>query len=265
MRAARAESRGPTWASTRSRSTTTRPSITARWRPIGTFREEAATKGFRHFLEVFDPNAPQSLVPDLARLPQRLHCPHAGGRSGPGRPVFLKIVYHGPRAMQELVSYDSAARRRHPGPGMPARRTTPSKLREAQKSGAGRPSSDGRSTVRNTSSVREHLRRWPTAGLSPRGGAIDPIPRCGGWASGPIAAWKTTSGKHRTTCGSTGPTAATAGVDGSAYALEECGPAGARLRQDDDRRKARLEPGTLEADSGLPRDSSSPLALGEGT
>ena len=23
-----------------------------------------------------------------------------------GRPVFLKIVYHGPRAMEELVAYD---------------------------------------------------------------------------------------------------------------------------------------------------------------
>ena len=28
------------------------------------------------------------------------------GVAGPGRPVFLKIVYHGPRAMEELVRYD---------------------------------------------------------------------------------------------------------------------------------------------------------------
>jgi hypothetical protein len=28
------------------------------------------------------------------------------GVAGPGRPVFLKIVYHGPRALEELVRYD---------------------------------------------------------------------------------------------------------------------------------------------------------------
>ena len=32
------------------------------------FREEAAAKDFRHFLEVFDPNALQQPVPDLARF-----------------------------------------------------------------------------------------------------------------------------------------------------------------------------------------------------
>jgi hypothetical protein len=71
------------------------------------FREEAERKGFRHFLEVFDPNAPQGLAADAT--------PHyvndciartLAGVAASGRPVFLKIVYHGPRAMEELVSYD---------------------------------------------------------------------------------------------------------------------------------------------------------------
>jgi len=70
------------------------------------FRIEAEQKGFRHFLEVFDPNVPGA-VPDeelplfvadhiarvLAGVPRR------------GRPIFLKIAYHGPAAMEALVNY----------------------------------------------------------------------------------------------------------------------------------------------------------------
>jgi hypothetical protein len=71
------------------------------------FREEAERKGFRHFLEVFDPNAPQALAADA--VPQFVNDSIAralAGVASAGRPVFLKIVYHGPRAMEELVSYD---------------------------------------------------------------------------------------------------------------------------------------------------------------
>lgn len=71
------------------------------------FREEAEQKGFRHFLEVFDPNRPQGLSPDST--PQFVNDAIArtlAGVASAGRPVFLKIVYHGPRAMEELVSYD---------------------------------------------------------------------------------------------------------------------------------------------------------------
>src|SRR6266705_901125 len=71
------------------------------------FREEAERKNFRYFLEVFDPNVPRGIAPEnlgefindniirsLARVPES------------GRPLFLKIVYHGPRAMEELAQYD---------------------------------------------------------------------------------------------------------------------------------------------------------------
>jgi hypothetical protein len=71
------------------------------------FREEAERKGFRHFLEVFDPNAPQGLAADAT--PQFVNDSIARALAGvatAGRPIFLKIVYHGPRAMEELVSYD---------------------------------------------------------------------------------------------------------------------------------------------------------------
>jgi hypothetical protein len=71
------------------------------------FREEAERKGFRHFLEVFDPNAPQGLGgDDTGRFINDIIARTLAGVAGPGRPVFLKIVYHGPRAMEELVTYD---------------------------------------------------------------------------------------------------------------------------------------------------------------
>src|ERR1051326_6745619 len=71
------------------------------------FREEAERKNFRYFLEVFDPNVSSgvpteklgefindNIIRNLAGVPQS------------GRPLFLKIVYHGPRAMEELAQYD---------------------------------------------------------------------------------------------------------------------------------------------------------------
>ena len=72
------------------------------------FREEAERKGFRHFLEVFDPNAPQGL-PNAEATGQYVNDCIArtlAGVAQAGRPVFLKIVYHGPKSMEELVAYD---------------------------------------------------------------------------------------------------------------------------------------------------------------
>jgi hypothetical protein len=72
-----------------------------------TFRDEAASKGFRHFLEVFDPNALQNPVPDLGRYINDMIVRTLAGAAGKERPLFLKIAYHGPAAMEQLVSYDS--------------------------------------------------------------------------------------------------------------------------------------------------------------
>ncbi|MGO9112521.1 MAG: hypothetical protein ACLP9L_25100 [Thermoguttaceae bacterium] len=71
------------------------------------FREEAASKDFRHFLEVFDPNALQSPVPDVGRFINDMIVRTLAGVAGKARPLFLKVVYHGPAAMEQLVSYDS--------------------------------------------------------------------------------------------------------------------------------------------------------------
>jgi hypothetical protein len=71
------------------------------------FRIEAEHKGFRHFLEVFDPNACGSSCPtDLGRFINDLIARTLAGVPSSGRPVFLKIAYHGARAMEELVGYD---------------------------------------------------------------------------------------------------------------------------------------------------------------
>ena len=71
------------------------------------FRIEAERKGFRHFLEVFDPNAPRDLDPDKIPAFVNDHIARTlAGVAQAGRPLFLKVVYHGPKAMEELVSYD---------------------------------------------------------------------------------------------------------------------------------------------------------------
>lgn len=71
------------------------------------FRAEAERKGFRHFLEVFDPNACADHCPaDLGRFINDLIVRTLAGVAQRGRPVFLKIAYHGPAAMEELAAYD---------------------------------------------------------------------------------------------------------------------------------------------------------------
>jgi hypothetical protein len=71
------------------------------------FREEAERKGFRHFLEVFDPNIPGAVAPEqLGGFINDLIARTLAGVAQAGRPIFLKIVYHGPKAMEELVRYD---------------------------------------------------------------------------------------------------------------------------------------------------------------
>lgn len=71
------------------------------------FREEAEAKGFRHFLEVFDPNNPNALTSDnTSEFVNDAIARTLAGVAYAGRPVFLKVVYHGPKAMEELVAYD---------------------------------------------------------------------------------------------------------------------------------------------------------------
>jgi hypothetical protein len=71
------------------------------------FRLEAERKGFRHFLEIFDPNRPEAV--EASKLPEFINdviVRTLGGVTSAGRPLFLKMVYHGPKALEELVHYD---------------------------------------------------------------------------------------------------------------------------------------------------------------
>ncbi len=70
------------------------------------FRIEAETKGFRHFLEVFAPNAPVNPVGDVGRYVNDCIARALAGIPRRSRPVFLKIPYFGPAAMEELAAYD---------------------------------------------------------------------------------------------------------------------------------------------------------------
>lgn len=71
------------------------------------FREEAERKKFRHFLEVFDPNVESGIPPEkLGEFINDNIIRALAGVPVSGRPLFLKIVYHGPRAMEELAQYD---------------------------------------------------------------------------------------------------------------------------------------------------------------
>ena len=71
------------------------------------FREEAERKKFRYFLEVFDPNVNSGIPPEkLGEFINDNIIRTLAGVTEAGRPIFLKIVYHGPRFMEELVQYD---------------------------------------------------------------------------------------------------------------------------------------------------------------
>ena len=71
------------------------------------FRAEAERKNFRYFLEVFDPNVASGIPPEkLGEFINDNIVRSLAGVTSAGRPLFLKIAYHGPRLMEELAQYD---------------------------------------------------------------------------------------------------------------------------------------------------------------
>jgi hypothetical protein len=71
------------------------------------FREEAGAVGFKYFFEVFNPNVEAGLAPDV--MPHYVNDCIARCLAGvvqADRPQFLKVAYNGPKAMEELASYD---------------------------------------------------------------------------------------------------------------------------------------------------------------
>jgi hypothetical protein len=71
------------------------------------FREDAVKHKFRHFLEVFNPNAPQSLDPKVMPFyVNDMIMRVLAGMAGVERPLFLKMPFNGRKAMEELASHD---------------------------------------------------------------------------------------------------------------------------------------------------------------
>ena len=71
------------------------------------FRQDAARCGFKYFLEVFNPNVDTGIPPDV--LPHYINdCIQRclAGVLEAQRPQFLKVAYNGPRALEEIASYD---------------------------------------------------------------------------------------------------------------------------------------------------------------
>jgi hypothetical protein len=71
------------------------------------FRADAEANGFSYFLEVFNPNVERGLT--VETMPQFVNdaiirC--LAGLTEAERPKFLKIAYNGPRALEELASFD---------------------------------------------------------------------------------------------------------------------------------------------------------------
>jgi DhnA family fructose-bisphosphate aldolase class Ia len=71
------------------------------------FREEAEAVGMRHFLEIFNPAFPVDTGGvDLGFYVNDAIARALAGVASAERPLFLKMSYNGPRAMEELASYD---------------------------------------------------------------------------------------------------------------------------------------------------------------
>jgi hypothetical protein len=71
------------------------------------FRAEAAELGFNYFLEVFNPNVATGIAPEV--LPHYVNdCIQRSlaGLTDAERPLFLKVAYNGPKALEEMASYD---------------------------------------------------------------------------------------------------------------------------------------------------------------
>lgn len=71
------------------------------------FRAEAGPLGFRHFLEVFNPNVRTGL--DARQTGEFVNDCILRGLAGvmdADRPLFLKMPFNGPRAVEELATYD---------------------------------------------------------------------------------------------------------------------------------------------------------------
>jgi hypothetical protein len=101
------------------------------------FVREVDDEGFTYFLEVFNPNVETGIAPDL--LPHYINdciCRALAGLTRAQRPRFLKIAYNGPKALEELSSYDPSLVVGVLGGGAGTARDTFELIHQAEKYGA---------------------------------------------------------------------------------------------------------------------------------
>ena len=215
------------------------------------FREEAAAKGFRHFLEVFDPNAPQTPMPDLARFINDMIVRTLAGVAGKARPLFLKVVYHGPAAMEQLAGYDSRLIVGILGGSSGTTFDAFQQLWEARKRRPRRPVRPDDQQLGAPVDLHRHLAGWPTASWSRERRCVRTT-RLAAAEDSPLSqprgrpAADAASGAY----GSSTPSA----VPAASSKRPKAGPRlgiPARFLQDDHGGEARLEPGALETHSRL--------------
>ena len=70
------------------------------------FRDEAELIGMRHFLEVFNSTIIKLSIEEMGEYVNDCILKTLAGQISKEKPLFLKIQYNGPKAMEELASYD---------------------------------------------------------------------------------------------------------------------------------------------------------------
>ena len=101
------------------------------------FRQDAAAHGFSYFLEVFNPNVDAGLEPESVPgfvNDAIIRC--LAGLTEVERPRFLKVVYNGPKALDELVAFDPSLVVGVLGGGAGTTRDCFELIHQAQKHGA---------------------------------------------------------------------------------------------------------------------------------
>lgn len=101
------------------------------------FVEDADENGFKYFLEVFNPNVETGIAHELQ--PHYVNdciCRALAGLTRAQRPQFLKIPFNGPKALDELTSYDPSLVVGVLGGGAGTARDTFELIYQAEKYGA---------------------------------------------------------------------------------------------------------------------------------
>ena len=70
------------------------------------FRDDAEKIGMRHFLEVFNSATIKLSISEMGQYVNDCILKTLAGQISKEKPLFLKIAYNGPKAMEELASYD---------------------------------------------------------------------------------------------------------------------------------------------------------------